>query len=192
MNNMRVIAGGRARVFADDINTDYIISSRRKRDTVEPKALAAFLMEDVRPGFGLTVREGDVLVAGRNFGCGSAMEIAPLVIATSGIRAIVAKSFARTFYRNGINGGLLLVEADTDGIDEGNSIEILDSGDGQRLVVRDLDKALERPGTGPTGVQKQIVECGGLLAYIARGGLAEPHSTGSSAGNLARNQHSSE
>ncbi|MEX0975403.1 MAG: alpha-IPM isomerase [Bacillota bacterium] len=194
MKDAKIIAQGRARVFADDVNTDYIISSRRKRDTVDPKSLAVYLMEDVRPGFGATVQEGDILVAGQNFGCGSAMEIAPLVIAASGIRVIVAKSFARTFYRNGINGGLLLVEADTAGIDELDRLTVAENetADGTGLFLRDLDKGWAIPGRGPAGVQKQIVDQGGLLSYIAHGGMGGPHSTGSLPGSLARNQHSSE
>jgi 3-isopropylmalate/(R)-2-methylmalate dehydratase small subunit len=97
------------------------------------------------------------------------MEIAPLVIASLGIRAVLAKSFARAFYRNGINGGLMLVETDTDGIDELDRLEVEMSS----AAVRNLDKVWTRPGAGPQGVLKRIVEEGGLLPYIARhGGLA--------------------
>lgn len=178
----RGVYAGRARAFGDDVNTDYIISSRRKRDSVDPVALARYLMEDIRPGFGPTVEPGDILVAGRNFGCGSAMEIAPLVIAASGIRVILARSFARTFYRNGINGGLILVEVDTTGILDADTLEIIIE-DG-RATVRDISQDWSRPGRGPEGALKDIVDAGGLLSYI--------YSTGSSPGSLARNQHSSE
>jgi len=111
---------GVAHKFGDNINTDYIISSSRKRDTIDPQKLARFLMEDIRPGFGFQVKKGDFLVAGKNFGCSSAMEIAPLVIIFAGIKAVITKSYARSFYRNAINLGLLIIEADTDPIDEGD------------------------------------------------------------------------
>lgn len=183
---------GRARVFGDDVNTDYIISSRRKRDSVDPAALSRYLMEDIRPGFGPTVEPGDILVGDRNFGCGSAMEIAPLVIVASGIRVILAKSFARTFYRNGVNCGLILVEMDTEGVAEMDLLEVHLGGEtvtqAEGVLVRDTRQGWSRPGRGPQGILKDIVDGGGLLRYIAlHGGLP-----GSSLGSLARNQHSSE
>lgn len=162
---MRKEKQGRAWVFGDDINTDYIISSRRKRDTLDPVALAKFMMEDIRPGFGLQVNPGDFLVGGRNFGCGSAMEIATSVIIGAGVRAVIAKSFARTFFRNGINGGLLLIETDTGSIRDGDML-LLDL-DGESVVLRNVTRGEEYYGTGMSHFLESIVESGGLIPYLS-------------------------
>lgn len=152
---------GVAHTFGDDINTDYIIASSRKRDTVDPRKLARYLMEDIRPGFGLEVKEGDFLVAGRNFGCGSAMEIAPLVVMAAGIRAVIATSYARSFYRNAINLGLLVLEADTDRIAEGDHLELDESG-----LIHDLTTQ-EKIHTKPfPPLIKEILDAGGIIPYM--------------------------
>ncbi|TET52109.1 MAG: 3-isopropylmalate dehydratase [Desulfobacteraceae bacterium] len=154
---------GIAHKFGDDINTDYIISSSRKRDTVDPQKLARFLMEDIRPGFGLQVKKGDFLVAGKNFGCGSAMEIAPLVIVFAGVKAVIAKSYARSFYRNAINLGLLIVEADTDPIDEGDLLELENLCIIHDLTTGEMIKAKPFPP-----LIKEILDAGGIISYLER------------------------
>jgi 3-isopropylmalate/(R)-2-methylmalate dehydratase small subunit len=155
---------GKAWIFGDDINTDYIISSKRKRDTLDPKILSQYLMEDIRPGFGLLVQEGDFLVGGKNFGCGSAMEIATVVIIGAGIQAVLAKSFSRTFFRNSINGGLLLVETDTEKISEGDLLSVRMEKD--VLIVKNHTKNEDYSGRGIPPFLNSMVQHGGLIEYL--------------------------
>src|SRR5690349_1896655 len=159
---------GRARRLGDDINTDYIITSTRKRDTLDETVLAQYLFETLDPAFAASIRPGDVLVAGRNFGCGSAMEIAVTVILAAGIRAVVAQSFARTFYRNAINNGLVPVECDTRSIAEGDTITIRLGED--RIEVEDSrDGAVLIGGPMPRFMQ-DILDAGGLVGYLRDAG----------------------
>lgn len=115
---------GKVHKFGNSINTDYIISGRYKFRVEDPKELARHLMEDLKAGFYASIKKGDFIVAGRNFGCGSSREQAPLAIKYAGISAVLAKSFARIFFRNAINLGLLLIECDTAAISEGELLEI--------------------------------------------------------------------
>ena len=155
---------GRARRLGEDVNTDYIISSTRKRDSIDENVLARYLFETLDPAFAASVQPGDILVAGRNFGCGSAMEIAVTVILAAGIRAVVAESFARTFYRNAINNGLIPVECVTTGIAERDKITV-------RLGDESVDVMHERSGAILTAqpippFMLEILECGGLVPYV--------------------------
>jgi 3-isopropylmalate/(R)-2-methylmalate dehydratase small subunit len=161
---------GRARALGDDVNTDYIISSSRKRATIDPKQLAPYLLEGISPEFAASVRPGDVLVAGRNFGCGSAMEVAVTVIQAAGIGAVVARSFARSFFRNAINNGLLVVECDTASFQEGDDVTIQVT-DGEVRVhneTRDVTVA----GASLPPIVQELIRSGGLVPYLAaRGSL---------------------
>lgn len=115
--------------IVNDINTDYVISGRYKFKIQDPVELAKHVMEDLDPEFYSRLEKGDFLVAGSNFGCGSSREQAPMAIKYADISAVIAKSFARIFYRNCFNLGILAIEADTDGIAEGDQLEIdLDGG----------------------------------------------------------------
>ena len=158
---------GRARVLGDDINTDYIISSRRKKDSLDPLVLRQYLLEDVAPGFAASVRDGDILVAGRNFGCGSAMEVAVTVVRGAGIQAVVARSFARTYWRNAVNNGLLALTADTRGIAEGAHLSIEIAGEGTQIRVEGGDSIAAEPL--PEFVLA-MRDAGGLLPYLRRHG----------------------
>jgi 3-isopropylmalate/(R)-2-methylmalate dehydratase small subunit len=164
---------GRARVVGDDVNSDYIIASRRKRDTIDASTLARYLLEGVDPTFAASVRPNDILVAGRNFGCGSAMEVAVTVILAAGIRAVLATSFARSFYRNAVNNGLLPVECDTVEIHEGDSLAIVPSDSATEIANHTRGVAIR--GTVLPPIMADILRAGGLVEYIRRyGGFRAP------------------
>ncbi len=155
---------GRARVFGDDINTDYISTSRRKRESLDPQVLRQYLFEEVDARFAASVEPGDLIVAGKNFGCGSAMEVAVTVVLGAGIRAVLAKSFSRTYYRNAVNNGLLPVMCNTSRI-----------GELDRLVIDGT--SIHNATTGETvtaggfpKIMLEIVEAGGLVPYIRKYG----------------------
>ncbi len=163
---------GRARRLGCRVNTDYIISSSRKKETLDPPELKRWLLEAVDPGFAASVQEGDMLVAGEAFGCGSAMEVAVTVVQAAGIRAVVARSFSRTYYRNAINNGLIPVECDTSGIDEGDRIALRIGANGV-VVVNEATGAEVRANPMPLFVL-EILEAGGLVPYLrANGGFVE-------------------
>ena len=163
-----MILEGRARVFGDDVNTDYIISSRRKRETIDETRLRAFLFEGIDPAFAASVRPGDMIVGGRNFGCGSAMEVAVTVIQSAGIQAVLARSFARSFYRNAMNNGLVAVECDTSAIVEGVRVTV--SLNDTDVRVRVPEPGVDLAGTPIPPLMRRILEAGGLVAFLREGG----------------------
>lgn len=159
---------GRARLFGNDVNTDYIISSSRKRQTIDTAVLKQFLFESIAPDFAASVAPGDLIVAGTNFGCGSAMEIAVTVIQAAGIRAVLARSFARSFYRNAINNGLVVVECDTSAMAEGDRLSVaLANG---TVTVRHGTRGGLVPGAPLPPIMLRILESGGLVGFLAAHG----------------------
>ena len=167
---MQIRLEGRARVLGDDVNTDYIITSARKRETIDARILMQYLLETLDPAFAGSVQPGDILVAGRNFGCGSAMEVAVTVPVAAGIRAVLARSFARTYYRNAINNGLIPVECDTSAIRAADRL-VVDLG--AELTVRDETLGLTIAARPLPAHMLRILEAGGLVPYIrAHGGFA--------------------
>ncbi len=146
--------------YGNNVDTDVIIPARYL-NTSNAEELAAHCMEDIDKTFVKRVKKGDVIVAGDNFGCGSSREHAPLAIKTSGIACVVAKSFARIFYRNAINIGLPIIECDAD-IDEGDVIEI-DFVDGI-LVNTTKGKEYSFPPFPP--FLQNIIEKGGLMKSL--------------------------
>ncbi|MFN3787806.1 3-isopropylmalate dehydratase small subunit [Sulfurihydrogenibium azorense] len=153
---------GRVWKFKDDVDTDQIIPARYLV-TTDPKELAKHVMEDADPTFPSKVKEGDILVAGKNFGCGSSREHAPLAIKGAGISAVVAESFARIFFRNAINLGLLIIESPEAAkeAEEGDTLEI-DVNEG---IIRNLTEGKEyKIKPLPENLQA-ILKAGGLMEY---------------------------
>lgn len=146
--------------YGDNVDTDVIIPARYL-NTSSAKELASHCMEDLDQTFVTRVKQGDIIAAGSNFGCGSSREHAPLAIKESGVAAVVAKSFARIFYRNAINIGLPIIECDAE-INEGDSVEIdFDKGELRNLTQNTT--AVFAPF--PPFLQK-IIAAGGLLNSI--------------------------
>ncbi|HBB71510.1 MAG TPA: 3-isopropylmalate dehydratase small subunit [Ruminococcus sp.] len=152
--------------YGDNIDTDVIIPARYL-NTIDHKELAAHCMEDLDKTFISRVKPGDMITAGWNFGCGSSREHAPIAIKESGVSLVIARSFARIFYRNAINIGLAIVECPdaVDGISEGDRVEAdLDNG-----IIRNLTTGAEfKTEPFPEFIQN-IIENGGLMESAARG-----------------------
>jgi 3-isopropylmalate/(R)-2-methylmalate dehydratase small subunit len=159
---------GRARRVGDNVNTDYIIASARKKETLDENILKQYLLEAVDPGFAASVRAGDVLVAGANFGCGSAMEVAATVILAAGIPVVLARSFSRSFYRNAINNGLLPIACDTSDIIESDPIALSLDATGTTIVNERTGRREIRAPLG--GIAGDILAAGGLVPYLKREG----------------------
>jgi 3-isopropylmalate/(R)-2-methylmalate dehydratase small subunit len=157
---------GRAFKFGDGISTDHIIPGRFAHLRSNLPELAKHVMEDADPTFASRVKAGDFIVGGSNFGLGSSREHAPLVIKLAGVKAILAKSVARIFFRNAINLGLPVLICDTDKIKDGDELEIdLKSG-----AVKDLTNGNVLNFSPIPDIMLKILDEGGLLPYIEKHG----------------------
>jgi 3-isopropylmalate/(R)-2-methylmalate dehydratase small subunit len=156
----------RAWKFGDDINTD-VITPGRYTVTTDRKRLGEIAFIEYRPEFAKEVQEGDVIVAGNNFGCGSSREHSPVAIKAAGVSAVIAKSFARIFFRNSINIGLsLFVCEDADKIDDGDTVEV-NTKTGE---VHDKTKGIVIKAKPLPEFMQRIVEKGGLVNFLRSDG----------------------
>ncbi|MCL2392609.1 MAG: 3-isopropylmalate dehydratase small subunit [Oscillospiraceae bacterium] len=156
-------AHGRTHKYGDNIDTDVIIPARYL-NIADKKELAAHCMEDIDPEFIGKIKSGDIIVAGNNFGCGSSREHAPMVILESGISCVIAKTFARIFYRNAINIGLPILECPEAStcINPGDEVEIdFDCG-----IIKNITKNEKYTAEPFPEFIKEIINAGGLLASI--------------------------
>jgi len=156
---------GKVWKFGDNIDTDAIIPARYLT-TSDPEQLAAHCMEDADPDFMKKISKGDIIVAGENFGCGSSREHAPIAIKAAGLSCVVAKSYARIFYRNAFNMGLPIFEADLwEQVSNGDEIEV----DGDAGVITILNRKAEPVRTNPIPpFMQQLIADGGLMRHIAK------------------------
>lgn len=153
---------GKVWCFGDNIDTDLIIAARYL-NTSDPKELAKHVMEDADPEFVKKVGMGDIIVAGENFGCGSSREHAPIALKAAGVSAVVAKSFARIFYRNAFNTGLPIFElSETGEIKEGDMLSIsMESGE-----IKNGAKTYRFTPIPP--FMQELLDCGGLMNYAKK------------------------
>ena len=159
---------GKVLKYGDNVDTDVIIPARYL-NTIDKKELASHCMEDIDKEFVKKVREGDIMVAGYNFGCGSSREHAPIAIKESGISLVIAKSFARIFYRNSINIGLAILECPeaADAIEEGHEVEAdLDAG-----IIYDRTSGKQFATQPFPAFIQQIITNGGLVESIRKGAI---------------------
>jgi len=149
--------------YKDNVDTDVIIPARYLNSS-DPKELALHCMEDIDKDFVKKVKPGDIIVAGKNFGCGSSREHAPIAIKACGVSCVIAETFARIFFRNSINIGLPIIECPeaVEGIDAGDEVEIdFDSG-----IITNVSKGTTFKGQPFPAFMQKIIDCEGLVNYI--------------------------
>lgn len=156
---------GKAHVYGDDIDTDRIIPGKYTK-TLDMSELAAHVLEDLDPHFREVMRVGDIIVAGENFGTGSSREQAPVAIKVAGVSAVIARSFARIFYRNAINIGLPVIEIRDHQIKSGHELKIdLEQGLVQNLSTQETYEATKMPQ-----IMIDILSEGGLVNFLKKYG----------------------
>ncbi len=158
-------AQGHVFKYGDNVDTDVIIPARYLNSS-DPKELATHCMEDIDAGFVAHVQPGDIIVANKNFGCGSSREHAPIAIKASGVSVVIAETFARIFYRNAINIGLPIIECKeaAEAISAGDEVSVdFDSG-----VITDLTTGAHFQGQAFPPFMQNLIDCGGLVNYINR------------------------
>jgi 3-isopropylmalate/(R)-2-methylmalate dehydratase small subunit len=161
-----MVSKGKCHRLGDDVNTDYVIASKYRSMGLDFKAMTGHLFEDLDPNLSKRIREGDFLVAGKNFGCGSSREFAPRVIREAGVPMIFALSYARIFYRNALNVGLWLLECDTVRINNDDQVEVdLDS-----WVLKDVTQGFLVPINPLPPFLLQILQDGGLVPHFRKWG----------------------
>jgi 3-isopropylmalate/(R)-2-methylmalate dehydratase small subunit len=156
---------GNAIKYGKNVDTDVIIPARYLSSS-DPKELALHCMEDIDASFRQKVHKGDIIVAGKNFGCGSSREHAPLAIKASGISCIIAENFARIFYRNAINIGLPIMECEEAArdIDEGNEIQV----DFSSGIIKNISKNKSYTAEPFPEFMMEIISAEGLINYIVK------------------------
>lgn len=155
---------GKVWKFGDNIDTDLIIAARYLNNS-DPKELAKFVMEDADPDFVKKMTPGDIVVANENFGCGSSREHAPIALKAAGVSAVIAKTFARIFYRNAFNMGLPIFEVqEIDRIDEGDVLEV----DMEKGIVINKTKNENYNFTPIPEFMQELVDAGGLINYAKK------------------------
>jgi len=154
---------GKAWKFGEDVDTDVIIPARYL-NVSDPAELAKHCMEDADPEFASKVKNGDIIVAGKNFGCGSSREHAPLAIKGAGVGCVIAPSFARIFYRNAFNIGLPIFESAeaAQNIETGDIVEV----DAEQGLIKNITKNETYTSTSVPDFMRKIVEAGGLINYV--------------------------
>jgi 3-isopropylmalate/(R)-2-methylmalate dehydratase small subunit len=155
---------GKVWKFGDNIDTDLIIAARYL-NTSEPSELAKYVMEDADPEFVTKMSQGDIIVAGENFGCGSSREHAPIALKSAGISAVIAPTFARIFYRNAFNMGLPIFELEESAeIDEGDTVKV----DMEKGEIINISQAKTYKFTPIPEFMQELVDAGGLIAFAKK------------------------
>lgn len=155
--------------LGDDVNTDLVIAGRYKFRSVSIEDMARHIFEDIDPTLASRIKPGDIVVAGKNFGCGSSREQAPRVMVAAGISAVVAKSFARIFFRNAINVGVPAIAVDGKFVDSTFEADLLEI-DIAKNTVRNITRNLEAIFKPFPQQLLQILEAGGLIGYVKKKG----------------------